>query len=191
MQDSRPIPPFRCDQIEAGKLSREWKTWKEALECYFAAYDIENQYAMRAKLLHFGGPALQRVFKNLKDHDHVPLVSLQPRWYDLAIEKLDEFFKPRQQSTAERRKLRAMKQTSGERFADYVIRLKQQIAECGFEKYGPDISQILGEIYLTDAVVEGCSSNEVRKKILIKNLSGRYIFCTTPGGYFQGGPHQT
>ncbi|XP_055634225.1 uncharacterized protein K02A2.6-like [Toxorhynchites rutilus septentrionalis] len=67
-------------------------------------------------------------------------------------------------------KLRQIKQNSGERFADYVIRLKQQVGECGFERYGADIEEILKNIYLTDAVVEGCSSNEVRRMILLKDL---------------------
>lgn len=168
MDDSRAVPPFRCDKIETSKLAREWKAWKESLECYFAAYDITDQKVMRAKMLHLGGSALQTVFKNLKDPDHVPLVAVVPRWYDAAIAKLDEFFEPRHQSTSERRKLRQMKQIPGERFADYVIRLKQQVAECGFEKYGSEIEQVLKDIYLTDAVVEGCSSNEVRKMILLK-----------------------
>ena len=171
MQDSRPVPAFRCDQIETGKLAKEWKTWKEALECYFAAYDITDQYAKRAKLLHLGGPALQVVFKNLKDHDHVPLVTLEPKWYDSAVEKLDEFFEPRHQATSERRKLRMMKQKSGERFADFVIRLKQQASQCGFEKYGPEVCHILSDIYMIDAVVEGCSSNEVRRRVLLMDLT--------------------
>ncbi|XP_053691662.1 uncharacterized protein K02A2.6-like [Sabethes cyaneus] len=171
MQDSRPVSAFRCDQIETSKLAKEWKAWKEGLECYFAAYDITDQYAKRAKLLHLGGPALQVVFKNLKDYDHVPLVTLEPKWYNCAIEKLDEFFEPRHQSTSERRKLRSMKQKTGERFADYVIRLKQQVSQCGFDKYGAEVSAILSDIYLTDTVVEGCNSNEVRRRILLKDLS--------------------
>lgn len=169
MEEMRPVPPFRCNQIETSKLAKEWRAWKESLECYFAAYGITDQKVMRAKLLHLGGPALQTVFKNLKDHDAVPVVALN--WgFDAAIEKLDEFFEPRHLSTSERRKLRQMKQKSNERFADYVIRLKQQAAECGFEKYGPEISKVLTEIYLTDAVVEGCTSNEVRRRVLLKDL---------------------
>lgn len=171
MDDSRAVPAFRCDRIEASKLAREWKAWKEGLECYFAAYGVTDQKVMRAKMLHLGGSALQTVFKNLEDHDHVPLVTLVPRWYDAAIEKLDAFFEPRHQSTSERKKLRQMKQNPGERFADFVIRLKQQVAECGFEKYGAEIEQVLKSIHLTDAVVEGCSSNDVRRMILLKDLS--------------------
>nr|XP_029710992.1 uncharacterized protein LOC109404680 [Aedes albopictus] len=63
-----------------------------------------------------------------------------------------------------------MKQQTNERFADYVIRLKQQASECGFDRYGAEVGQILTNIYLTDAVVEGCTSNEVRKTILLKDL---------------------
>lgn len=170
MQEVRPVPVFQCDKIETARLATEWKSWKEALECYFAAYKVTDQAEKKAKLLHFGGPALQRVFKNLKDHEHVPLVVLEPRWYDHAVEKLDEFFGPQHQTTTERRNLRTMKQKPGERFADFIIRLKQQAHQCGFDKYGDEIGSTLREIYLTDAVVEGCSSNEVRRKILRKDL---------------------
>lgn len=156
--------------IETSKLAKEWRSWKESLECYFAAYGITDQQVMKAKLLHLGGPALQTVFKNLKDRDHMPVVSLVPKWYDVAVDKLDEFFEPRHQTTSERRKLRQLKQKSGERFADYIIRLKQQASECGFDRYGYEIGSTLTEIYLTDAVVEGCTSNEVRRRILLKDL---------------------
>ncbi|XP_055605358.1 uncharacterized protein K02A2.6-like isoform X1 [Uranotaenia lowii] len=171
MEDGRPIPPFRCNQIETGRLAKEWRSWKDALECYFAAYGIMDQQTMKAKLLHLGGPALQTVFKNLKDKDHVPMVCLVPRYYDAAIEKLDDFFEPQHQCTSERSKLRKMKQSPGERFADYIIRLKQQVTECGFDKYGSEIQGILTDIYLTDVVLEGCRSNEVRRRILMKDLA--------------------
>lgn len=52
-----------------------------------------------------------------------------------------------------------------------MIRLKQQASECGFDRYGIEVAKILTNIYLTDAVVEGCTSNEVRKMILLKDLS--------------------
>ena len=114
MQEMRPVPMFLCDKIETAKLATIRKIWKEALECYFAAYNVTDQTEKKAKLLHLGGPA---AFKNLKDHDHVSLVMLEPRWYDQAVEKLDEFFGPQYQATTERRNLRMMKQKRGERFA--------------------------------------------------------------------------
>lgn len=170
MEESRGVPPFRCDRIESAKLAKEWKRWKESLDCYFEAYGITDQRVKRAKLLHLGGSALQTVFRNLGDPEHVPLVALDPKYYDMAIDQLDEFFEPRHQSTSERRKLRQMKQQANERFSDFMIRLKQQASECGFDRYGSEVGQILTNIYLTDAVVEGCMSNEVRKMILLKDL---------------------
>ena len=59
-----------------------------------------------------------------------------------------------------------MKQKEGERFADFVLRLRQQISDCGFDKYSADVKAILTEVFLTDAVVEGCLSQELRRRIL-------------------------
>ena len=52
---------------------------------------------MRAKLFHFGGKQLQRVYENLPDIDKLPLVSTQSNWYDFAVAKLDEYFEPGRQ----------------------------------------------------------------------------------------------
>lgn len=77
MEDARPVPQFRCEEIEKNRLYNEWKIWKRALECYFDAYDIKDQKKMRAKLLHLGGPQLQRVFENLPDRENFPVVSVE------------------------------------------------------------------------------------------------------------------
>lgn len=115
MEDSRPMPPFRCDDIEKQKLCKEWRIWKGALECYFDAYEITDQRKKRAKLLHLGGPQLQRIFQNLPDRENFPLVAIEKPWYDVAINALDTFFEPCRQDCLERHKLRQMKQNEGER----------------------------------------------------------------------------
>lgn len=97
IDETRPIPPFRCEEIGKNQLAKEWKSWKSALEIYFDAYDISDQKKMRAKLLHFGGKQLQRVYENLPDTDKLHLVSLKANWYDIAVSKLDEYFEPGRQ----------------------------------------------------------------------------------------------
>lgn len=92
MEEARQIPPFRCEAIEKNKLSQAWEEWKGSLEFYFEAYAISDQRLMKAKLLHLGGIDLQRVFKSLPDHDKVPLVAVEPRVYDIAIQLLDAYF---------------------------------------------------------------------------------------------------
>lgn len=169
MDETRPIPPFRCESMEKQRLSREWESWKGSLECYFDAYAITDQRMMKAKLLHLGGVELQRVFRSLPDHDKFPVVALDPKFYDLAIDVLDGYFLPGKQDVIERRKLRQLKQEAGEKFSHYLIRLRQQAANCGFEKYHADVGDVLKEIYLIDIIVENCRSEELRRSILKKD----------------------
>ncbi|XP_062701591.1 uncharacterized protein K02A2.6-like [Aedes albopictus] len=171
MDENRPLPMFRCEQIESSKLAKEWREWKDSLEFYFDSYQITDQKIMRSKMLHFGGPQLQKVFKSLEGTEDFPLIMLEKRWYDVAIERLDAFFKPRSQDVLERHKLRNMKQGSQERFSHYVLRLRQQIKDCGFEKYQKEVRNVLEEIMLIDVIVEGCNSQELRRKILEKDLT--------------------
>ncbi|XP_055614912.1 uncharacterized protein K02A2.6-like [Toxorhynchites rutilus septentrionalis] len=171
MDESRLLPMFRCDQIESGKLAKEWREWKDSLEFYFDSYQITDQKIKRSKMLHFGGPQLQKVFKSLEGTEDFPLVMLDRNWYDIAIDRLDAYFKPRQQNVLERHKLRKMKQESNESFAHFVLRLRQQLMDCGFEKYQRDIRNILEEIMLIDVIVEGCNLPELRRKILEKDQS--------------------
>lgn len=175
MDETRNIPPFRCELIEKNKLSREWETWKWSLECYFEAYSIVDQKMKRAKLLHLGGVELQRIFRSLPDHAKVPLVALEPKVYDLAIELLDTYFQAGRQDVIERRKLRKLKQESSERFSHYVVRLRQQAFNCGFDKYSVEVGEILKEIYLIDVVVENCRSDELRKAILKRDRTLKEI----------------
>ncbi|XP_055645562.1 uncharacterized protein K02A2.6-like [Toxorhynchites rutilus septentrionalis] len=64
-----------------------------------------------------------------------------------------------------------MKQQEGERFAEFVIRIRQQISECGVDKYEQSVCKILTDIMLTDTIIEGYISDELRKQILQKDRS--------------------
>ncbi|XP_062542140.1 uncharacterized protein LOC134210131 [Armigeres subalbatus] len=171
MDESRPLPMFRCEQIEPSKLAKEWREWKDSLEFYFDSYQIVDQKIKRSKMLHFGGPQLQKVYKSLEGTEDFPLVMLEKRWYDVAVDRLDAYFKPRCQDVLERHKLRNMKQGVHESFSHYLLRLRQQLRDCGFDKYSKDIRNILEEIVLIDVIVEGCNLPELRRKILEKDQS--------------------
>ena len=162
---------FRCEQIEGGKLAKEWQEWKSSLEYYFEACQVRDQRMMRSKMLHLGGPQLQKVFSTLEGTEDFPLVLLEKRWYDVAVERLDAYFKPRKQDVLERHRLRSMKQGPTERFAHYVLRLRQQLKDCGLEKYSQEVRSVLEETMLVDVIVEGCISHELRRKILEKDQS--------------------
>lgn len=171
IDEARALPPFRCEEIERNQLAKEWKSWKSALEIYFEAYDVTDQRKMRAKLLHFGGKQLQRVFDSLPEKDKIPTVATTANWYDLAVDKLDQYFEPGRQYILERCRLRKIKQESNERFSHFVLRIRQHLADCGLDKYGADIREVLTEIFIIDVIVEGCASDELRRRILQKDRS--------------------
>lgn len=171
MDSSRGIPQFRCNDIEKTKLHKEWAVWKRSLEYYFEAEDITDQKRKRAKLLHLGGPQLQALFQSLPDSEKFASVAVEKQYYDVAIQAFDDFFQPGRQDVLERHHLRRMKQQEGERFAEFVIRIRQQISECGVEKYEPEVRKVLTTIMLTDTIVEGCLSEDLRKQILQKDRS--------------------
>lgn len=160
---------FRCEQIEGGKLAKEWQEWKRSLEYYFEACQVSDQKMMRSKMLHLGGPQLQKVFSTLEGTEDFPLVMLEKRWYDVAVDRLDAYFKPRKQDVLERHRLRSMKQGPNERFSHYVLRLRQQLKECGLEKYSQEVKSVMEETMMIDVIVEGCNSQELRRKILQKD----------------------
>ncbi|XP_055640002.1 uncharacterized protein K02A2.6-like isoform X1 [Toxorhynchites rutilus septentrionalis] len=171
MEQSRVLPPFKRSDIDKGKLQREWVIWKRSLECYFESEDISDQKKKRSKLLHFGGPQLQALFQNLPDVEKFSYVTPEKQYYNVAIQAFDDFFKPGRQDVLERHKLRRLKQLQGERFAEFVVRVRQQIGECGLEKYPEKVRGILFDIMLVDTIAEGCRSEELRKRFLQKDRS--------------------
>lgn len=169
MDSSRAICQFRCNEIDKTKLHKEWDVWKTSLEYYFEAEEIVDQKKKRAKLLHLGGPQLQSLFQSLPDREKYSYVTPEKQYYDVAIRAFDNFFQPGRQDVLERHNLRRMKQGHGERFAEFVVRIRQQIEECGLDKYTADCRQVLTELMLTDVIVEGCQSDELRRQILQKD----------------------
>lgn len=121
MTDTRPVPQFRCEEIEKSKLFREWNDWKSGLERYFDANEITDQYKKRAKLLYLGGPQLDKVFSNLPDANRFPVVATEKKYYDVAIVALNNYFQPVKQDILERYHLRQMKQMPNEKFAHYMV----------------------------------------------------------------------
>ncbi|XP_058840823.1 uncharacterized protein K02A2.6-like [Topomyia yanbarensis] len=105
-------------------------------------------------MLHLGGPQLQKVFRSLEGTDEFPLILLEKPWYDKAVERLDAYFKPRRQDVLERHKLRNMKQGATERFAHFVLRLRQHLVDCGLEKYSSEVKQAVVNVGFRSAAAE-------------------------------------
>ncbi|XP_038221597.1 uncharacterized protein K02A2.6-like [Zerene cesonia] len=152
------LEKFECDG-EAGSVGARWERWKRGLYIYLEAADVISSSKKRASLLHWGGQELQEILFNIpggyvaltEDDGHDIDV------FEVSIKKLDEYFAPKQNKRYERHLFRQMKQEENEKFEKYLVRLRQQALKCQFT----DVDDCL-----IDQIIEKCSSEELRKKVL-------------------------
>lgn len=158
---SSRIKPFNVS-VEASRLPSDWETWKLDLESFFLAHGVEKQCDKRAQLAYLGGPDVQDLLRHLPGINKVPHVAIDPPYYDVAIECLDHYFEPFRRKTYERHLFHQIAQQSGERFTDFVMRLRKQIVRCNY-----DLS-VVDEL-MADRIAQGCCSEELRTKLLQKD----------------------
>lgn len=149
---------FDCEG-EPHSLGSRWEKWKRGLQIYLLAANIDSGIKKRATLLHTGGLALQDIYYNIPGADVGPLddEGKEVDVYQVAIQKLDEYFAPKQSFVYERHLFRLLKQEEGEKFDKFLIKLRKQSSKCQF----PNDNNLI------DQVTEKCRSPELRKKILM------------------------
>lgn len=162
MDSTRAIKPF---DAKGENLAVEWRKWKRSLEYYLEASNVVGQRERKNLLLHLGGPELQDIFDSLPGVHEVPHVAVDPPFYDVAIEKLDAHFQPIQRRTYERHIFRQITQQNGERFNDFVMKLRVQASRCDFDQDGGSVRDSM----IIDQIAEKCLSSALRKKILEKD----------------------
>lgn len=158
------IKPFPCETIEKSLLRSEWEKWLRAFNIYLDAEEIETPSKKRNKLLHLGGVQLQTVVYSLpgalvdiNENDQVDV-------FVVLINKLNDYFSPKQNSTFERHLFRNLSPLEGESFAKFMIRLRQQMQKCHFGSTKAEIE----EICLKDKIMDSWTSLDLKRKLLGK-----------------------
>lgn len=164
MESFRPVKQFDT-KVDQSQLATEWRKWKRSLEYYLAASGITGQREKRNQLLHLGGPDLQDIFDNLPGVHDIPHVTPDPPFYDVAVQQLDSHFQPCRRRTYERHVFRQISQQPGERFGDFVMKLRVQASRCDFDQEGSSVMESM----IIDQIAEKCLSSALRKKILEKD----------------------
>lgn len=149
------LEAFDCDG-DSNSVGSRWEKWKRAFEIYLLAASIDTPVKKRATLLHTGGLPLQEIYHNIPGAHIAEADGVDV--YNNAIQKLDEYFSPKQSFVYERHVFRLINQQVDEKFEKFLIRLRHQAAKCNFAKQNDDI---------IDQVTEKCTSAELRKKILL------------------------
>lgn len=155
MANMLPTPEKLDLEGDSASVGLRWEKWKRSLEIYLEAADIKCPTKKRATLLLVGGIGLQEIFYNIPGASSTnPETDL----FKLAIESLDNYFRPKQNKTYERHIFRLIKQEEGESFEKFLVKLRDQANKCKFDT--PDD-------HIIDQIIERCVSSELRKKILI------------------------
>lgn len=155
------IRTFECNAF-GSHAGAEWEKWRKTFELHLEVNNITEDARKKTWLLYCAGEQVREIFENLPGADVPPTRVPQPyvSVYEVAMEKLNEYFRPKTNSTYEKHILRAMKQEDGEKIEKFAVRLRQQAARC---ELGTQL-----EISIKDQIIEKCTSAELRRRLLEK-----------------------
>lgn len=157
------IKPFLCNNIEKS-LRAEWEKWLRSFELYLAAEEISNAEKKKIKLLHLGGSQLQEVAYNIPNAVVSSNSETNDDVFAVLVQKLSEYFSPKQNSTFERHVFRSLKPGVNENFNTFLLRLRQQASKCSF---GNSLEEAIS-INIKDKLIDDWAPIELKKKILDK-----------------------
>ncbi len=109
--DLPAVPPFSVSDHRT--LAQRWEKWTKSLDYYLRASGVTDQKQKRAVLLHLAGP--DEIFETLPDTGDD---------YKTALEKLNEYFKPKKNIPFERHVFRQAFQQPDESMDAFVTRLR-------------------------------------------------------------------
>lgn len=147
--------------------SQEWQAWLLSFDWYLQANKIEDEHEKYVKLMHLAGQKIQGLYATLPIPEHVVSVRRGPlktgyvphlSEYEMAIEKLNDHFQPKKNSTYERYELRKLEQATDEKIAVFAMRLRKQAERC-------DLGDKLEE-HVKDQLIGKYSSPTLRGKLL-------------------------
>ena len=152
MESSSPPAPMKW----VGNIADEWKRWKEALQYYLVATDLESKSGKRkvAILLTCIGEEGRRIFNTFDEADK--------NNYAVVVEKFDDFCEPKKHLIFERYLFFTLHQ--GNLAVDkWLTALKTQASKCEF-------GSLKGELILTQLAI-GVTDKALKQRLLRKELN--------------------
>ena len=151
----QPMPPFD-PKSDISTVAQRWEKWLKRFKRYLVAMNITAKARQRALLLYAAGPEVETIFDTLPENG-------DDDDFELACQKLTEYFSPSKNLSFETYKFRQAKQQESETLDAYYTRICTLAASCEFTDVNKELKQ---------QIIEGCLSNKLRRKILMeKNLT--------------------
>nr|CAH7744111.1 unnamed protein product [Callosobruchus chinensis] len=161
------IKPFLCETFDKSLIRGNWEKWLRSLELYLASEDITSVEKKRNKLLHLGGSHLQEVAYSIPGAIESYNKEENNDVFKTLVDKLTDFFSPKQNSTFERHIFRSIQNEDGEDFNKFLLKIRQQAKRCSFGKSEIEAT----EISMKDKIIDSWASLDLKKKLLEKERS--------------------
>ena len=143
------VEPFKLEG-DSSSLPGRWERWIKSFDYFVKGSGVTDKTQKRALLLHMVGPEVQQIFETLEDTGN-------DNDYDIAVEKLTNYFKPKKNISFERHKFNSECQKTTETVQEFATRLTHLSLSCEFTD---------SKDRIRDQIVQKCTSTTLRRKFL-------------------------
>ena len=113
--------------VTSSNQKKEWTRWRQGLELYFSASNIQTSDRKKALLLYLAGEDIRNIYNALEGSE--------TDTYTECVGLINDYFNTRINLTYERNKFRNIVPQPGENSKSFITRLKESSINCGFESY--------------------------------------------------------
>ncbi len=146
----QPVPEFVPDADIGASLATRWRLWLQDFNTFILASGIRDAKRKRALLLYQAGPRIKEIFAQLTDTG-------EEDDFDLAQQKLSDYFEPQKNKRYEVYRFRETKQGERETLDNFHTRLRNMLKTCEFADETFEIEE---------QIIIGGRSSRIRKRAL-------------------------
>ena len=146
----QPVPEFVPDADVGASLATRWRLWLQDFNTFILASGIRDAKRKKSLLLYQAGPRIREIFAQLPDTG-------EEDDFDLAQQKLSEYFEPQKNKRYEVYRFRETKQGERETLDCFHTRLRNMAKTCEFADETFEIEE---------QIIIGGRSSRIRKRAL-------------------------
>ncbi|XP_062538687.1 uncharacterized protein LOC134206962 [Armigeres subalbatus] len=162
--DRWEIQPFLFKSMPPNEVREQWMKWKRNFDYIVAACGEKDKTKLKYLLLARAGTDVQDVFQTIPEADVTEDVENGIDPYQVALEKLNEYFAPKHHESMERHVFWTLKPDTNENLEKFMLRAREQAYKCNF---GSSIQESR-DICVIDKIIL-LAPPDLREKLLQKD----------------------
>lgn len=169
MSKTKTIREFNCHGVPQHELRAKWIQWERGFQHVLISENTRTDVKKKSKLLAYGGFELQDIFYEIPGadvHEDTEIDGVMMTPYEVALQKLENYFAPKQHPAYERFLFWTLKPEENESLQKFVMRAHQQSVKCDFGS--TDVES--REISVIDKAIL-LASPELRQRLLRKEMT--------------------